>query len=439
MDPRPRTLLEPAFGAVLRPFQVFFRLEAASGILLLAAAAGALVWANSPLAASYASFFATPLSLRVGGLGFEVSLLQVVNEGLMSVFFFVVGLEVKREMAIGELSTPGKAALPAVAGLGGMIVPAAVFAAVNAGGEGARGWGVPMATDIAFAVGALSLLRRRVPYALVVFVTALAIFDDIGGIVVIAVFYGHGLQPGWLAAAAGLAAVAAAMGRIYVRSGLAYAAAGAGLWWALHQAGIHATLAGVVLGLAVPARPLRAAGEVLREICARATRLAEEKGSDEELRGAGLLDIEERIEQLGSPLARFEHLLHPWVAFGVMPLFALANSGVSLAGLGPPDLAGPVALGVGLGLVLGKTAGVFGAAMLAVRLGIATLPEGVSPAKLLGASILTGIGFTVALFIAALAYADAPPLLAQAKLGILVGSLVAGVGGSLVLRGTRPV
>jgi len=436
---RTRALIEPAFGAVARPFQAFFRLEAASGILLLAAAAVALAWANSPFAASYVSFFATPLSVGAGSLGFDFSLLDLVNEGLMTVFFFVVGLEIKRELAIGELSSPANVALPAFAALGGMVVPAAIFAALNAGGEGAAGWGVPMATDIAFAVGALSLLRRRVPHALVVFVTALAILDDIGGIVVIALFYGHGLSLGWLAAAAGFAAIAVALGRAHARSGLAYAAAGAALWWALHHAGIHATIAGVVLGLAVPARPRRAAGELLRELCVHATRLAEEKASDEELRAAELLGIEARIEQLGSPLARFEHALHPWVAFGVMPLFALANSGVSLSGLGPSDLVGPVALGVGLGLVVGKTLGVFGVSLLAVRLGVATLPAGVSPAKLLGASILTGIGFTVALFIAALAYPDAPPLLAQAKVGILVGSLVAGVGGSLVLRGTRPV
>jgi NhaA family Na+:H+ antiporter len=439
MDLRARALIEPAFGAVVRPFQAFFRLEAASGILLLAAAAAALGWANSPFAASYVSFFATPLSAGAGGLGLGFTLLDLVNEGLMTVFFFVVGLEVKRELAIGELSTPGKAALPAFAALGGMVVPAAVFAALNAGGEGADGWGVPIATDIAFAVGALTLLRRRVPHALLVFVTALAIFDDIGGIVVIALVYGHGPHLGWLAGAAGLAAAAVALGRAHVRSGLAYAAAGAALWYALHHGGIHATIAGVVLGLAVPARPRRAAGDLLRELCQHATRLAEEKGADEELRGAELLGIEERIEQLGSPLARFEHALHPWVAFGVMPLFALANSGVSLAGLAPSDLAGPVALGVGLGLVVGKTVGVFGLALLAVRLGIATLPVGVSYAKLLGASILAGIGFTVALFIAALAYYDAPQLLAQAKVGILVGSLAAGVGGSLVLRATRPV
>jgi NhaA family Na+:H+ antiporter len=337
-----QAFLKPALGAVVRPFQAFFRLEASSGILLLAAAVAALGWANSPFAESYRAFVTTPIALGIAGARVELSPLSIVNDGLMTIFFFVVGLEIKRELSIGELSSPAQAALPAIAALGGMVIPAAIFAAVNRGGPGARGWGVPMATDIAFAVGALTLLRRRVPHALVVFVTALAIFDDIGGILVIALFYGEGLDVGWLAAAAAIAAGAFALGRLRVRRGAAWAAVGAALWWALHHAGIHATISGVVLGLAVPVRPLRRAHDVLGELAAHTGRLAAER-EDDEIGRAELAAIE----------AHLERLLHPWVAFGIMPVFALVNSGVALRGLGADELAGPVAVGVAGGLLAG--------------------------------------------------------------------------------------
>jgi NhaA family Na+:H+ antiporter len=273
---RPPAVLPPAFGAVVRPIQAFFRLEAASGILLLAAAAAALAWANSPAAGTYEALLSTPVGVRVGTLATEFTLLALVNDGLMTVFFFLVGMEIKRELAVGELATPAKAALPAVAAIGGMIVPALVFAAFTRGTPEIRGWGVPMATDIAFAVGALTLLRRRVPHALVVFVTALAIFDDIGGILVIAIFYGHGLHLASLAAAGVAALAAIGLGRAGVRSALAYTVAGAALWWALHGAGIHATIAGVVLGLAIPARTARRPHDVLCDLAEHAGRLARE-------------------------------------------------------------------------------------------------------------------------------------------------------------------
>jgi len=302
----------------------------------------------------------------------------------------------------GELASPARAALPAVAALGGMVVPALVYLAFNAGGPGQPGWGIPMATDIAFCIGLLTLLGRRVPRGLVVFVTALAIFDDVGGILVIALFYGSGIAWGWLGAAAALTAGLAGMGRAGVRSGWGWAAAGALLWYALHQAGIHATIAGVVTALAVPART-----------------------ADPALDPA-----------LEPPLDRLLHRLHPWIAFGVMPLFALLNSGVEVRGMPPEALASAVSVGTGAALVAGKLVGIFTFTAVAVRLGLAPMPGGASLVKLLGAAAVAGIGFTVALFIAGLAFPGRPDLLAEAKVGILAGSLVAGLGGGLVLRMT---
>jgi NhaA family Na+:H+ antiporter len=322
--------------------------------------------------------------------------------------------------------------LPLVAALGGMVVPAGLFLAFNAGGPGQAGWGIPMATDIAFCIGVLTLLRSRVPHALVVFVTALAIFDDIGGILVIAVFYGHGLHLAWLLGAGAVAAAAIVMGRAYVRSGAAYAAAGAALWYALHHGGVHATIAGVVLGLVIPARPQRTPREVL-DALSRHTGVLLGRAADDELDGAAILRIEEELELLEPPLSRFVHTLHPWVAFGVMPVFALANSGVQLTALDASQLLGPVAVGTGVALFAGKLVGIFAFSMAAVKAGVARIPGDASVAKLLGVSVVAGIGFTVALFIAGLAFPDSPELLDQAKVGILGGSLAAGVVGAGIL------
>jgi NhaA family Na+:H+ antiporter len=317
----------------------------------------------------------------------------------MAIFFFLVGMEIKRELVEGELRTLPQALLPGVAALGGMVVPVAVYLAFNAEGAGRAGWGIAMATDIAFCIGILTLLRSRVSHALVVFVTALAIFDDIGGILVIAVFYGEGVDVGGLAAAAAVGAGLAGMSRARVRSALAWAAGGVVLWLALHGAGIHATIAGVALGLAIPAR----------------------------------------VEGAEAPLARFERVLHPWVAFGIMPLFAVANAGLDLRALDASRLGGGVALGTALALLAGKPAGILAFALVAVKLGLAPLPRETSVAKLLGASMVAGVGFTVALFIATLAFPEGSSMLDDAKAGILAGSLVAGLGGAAVLRLTAAV
>jgi Na+:H+ antiporter, NhaA family len=377
--------------------------------------------------------FEYPLRIGAGTTDSGFTVRELINDGLMAVFFFVVGMEIKRELVLGELDTPAKATLPAIAAIGGMVVPAAIFVAFNWDGPGQRGWGIPMATDIAFCVGLLALLGDRVPRGLVVFVTALAIFDDIGGILVIAFFYGHGLQVGWLLAAAVISMVLVAINRAYVTAAAVYGLAGLGLWVCLHHGGIHATIAGVVLGMMVPARPRRASREVIRDLAAHAARL-DATPPDAELDAAQLLMIEEEIEDLEPPVNRFIHALHPLVAFGVMPAFALANTGVSLRGLSLVDLTTPVALGTAAGLVVGKTIGIFGLSWVAVRLGLAAMPGEARPIQLLGVSVVAGIGFTVALFIATLAYVGAPELLAPAKLGIVIGSLTAGLLGFGLLR-----
>lgn len=425
----------PLFAAVVRPLQAFLRLEAASGIVLLSCAVAALVLANSGASEAYRAILGAPVELAAGPLRARFSVASLVNDGLMTVFFFVVGMEIKRELAVGELRTLPQAVLPGIAALGGMLLPAALFLAFNWSGPGRAGWGIPMATDIAFCVGVLTLLRSRVPHALVVFVTALAIFDDIGGILVIALFYGHGLDVVWLVVAAGVTGALVLMSRAYVRSGLAYAIAGAALWYAMHHAGIHATIAGIVVGLSVPARARARPRQVLAELAAHAGQLVR-KAADEELDSAAILEVEERLEELESPLSRLVHLLHPWVAFGVMPLFALANSGVDLRTLGPDQLTGRLAVGTAVALFFGKQLGIFAFTWLAVRAGAAPMPGGASAAKLLGVSTVAGIGFTVALFIAGLAYPGSPELLDEAKVGILAGSLVSGIAGAVMLRFT---
>jgi Na+:H+ antiporter, NhaA family len=423
------------FGTVLLPIQQFFRLQAAGGIVLMGSAAAALAWSNL-YPRSYAAVLGYPITLGAGGSAVHFTVTQVVTEALMSVFFFVVGMEIKRELVLGELRQLSRAALPAVAAVGGVVVPAGIYLAFTWGTPGRTGWGIPMATDIAFCIGLLTLLAGRVPRALIVFVTALAIFDDIGGIIVIALFYGHGLRASWLAAAGGLTLVLLVMNRSYVRSALAYAAVGAGLWYAFHAGGVHATIAGVVLGLMIPARAKRPARSVIRDLADHTATLAKAP-PDADIDRAQIATIADGLDELESPLERFIHALHPVVAFVVMPLFALTSAGVPVREFDVATITGPVALGAALGLAVGKPLGIFSFSMVAVRAGIAPMPGGVSATKLLGASIIAGIGFTVALFISALAFADAPALLEQAKVGVLLGSLLAGAVGFAVLRAAR--
>jgi NhaA family Na+:H+ antiporter len=431
-----RDLRPPLFvGAVIRPIQAFFKLEAAGGIVLLAAAAAALVLANSAAGDTFHHLIETPIAFEVGRARVAFSLHHLINDGLMTLFFAVVGMEIKRELVAGELRTVSRALLPLLAALGGMIVPAAIYLAFTAGTPGAAGWGIPMATDIAFCIGLLTLLKGKVSNALVVFLIALAIFDDIGGILVIAFFYGTGVEPLWLAGGAVVTAIMAIGGRRLVGNGWFYVILGGALWLTLHEGGIHATLAGVVIGMCVPVSTRRDLDTVLRQLADHASSLLNNP-CDRELRDSQLAEIDEVISDLHSPLQRFIHTLHPWVAFGVMPLFALANAGVGLD-LDAEKLTAPVTLGVMVGLLAGKPLGIFAFTWIALRTGLAPRPGGASNAKIFGVAVVAGIGFTVALFIASLAFAGAPDLLAEAKLGILIGSGLAGLLGTVILVLTR--
>jgi NhaA family Na+:H+ antiporter len=429
------------FKVAVAPLQAFFRLEASSGILLALCAVLAMGWANSPWAWAYTAVFEAPLALGLGGSTAHFTFREFINDGLMALFFFLVGMEIKRELALGELRTRSRAMLPAIAALGGMLVPAAIYAALNAGTPAARGWAIPMATDIAFAIGCLTLVKERVGHPLVVFLTALAIFDDLGGILVIAVFYGAGLHGGWLLGAGGIVGALFLCNRFYVRNGVVYLLLGGALWYALHHGGVHATIAGVVVGVLIPTLPLRQGRAVLEDLHGFVGDLLK-KPEDEAVRGEQLLYIEDRIEDLEPPLNRFVLLWQKWVAYGIVPLFALANSGIPLEGMRLGQVVEPLPLGIILGLFVGKQVGIFLFTWVAVKAKAAEMPGHAGARKLHGVAVVAGIGFTVALFVAGLAFADAPGLLNQAKLGILLGSFVSAVVGYSLLRfmpAPRPV
>ncbi len=424
-----------------RPFQEFAARETSGGILLLLCTVVALVWANSPWAHHYAALWHTPFSVGLGSFELKRELHFWVNDALMAVFFFVVGLEIKRELLAGELASPRQAALPILAALGGVVVPALLYSALNAGGGGAAGWGIPMATDIAFAIGVMALLGSRIPLGLKVFLTALAIVDDIAAVLVIAVFYTAEFS--WVAVGlAGLCLLlAVAANRLGVRHPLPYALIGAVLWVTVLQSGVHATIAGVLLAFTIPSRAVIDQMQFLRHgraLLDHFQRAAETEPfnilNDVEQQTA-IEALEDTCEKMQPPLHRLEHALHPWVTFVIMPLFALANAGVSLSGDLGRIVGQPITLGVILGLVLGKPIGVTLASWLAVKTGAAALPENVSWRQIHGAGWLAGIGFTMSLFMAGLAFSDDAQL-TSAKLGILIASLVAGSIGSVILLRT---
>ncbi|MBI4951545.1 MAG: Na+/H+ antiporter NhaA [Myxococcales bacterium] len=437
-EPKPEPASPPeAWGPLLRfarlagrPLERFLRIEAASGILLLVSAAVALVWANSPWRESYVALWHTPLAIRIGAFSFERTLEWFVNDGLMVIFFFVVGLEIRREVHHGELSGWRRAALPAAAAVGGMIAPAALYLAVAGAPATRSGWGVPMATDIAFAVGILTLLGKRVPPALRVLLLALAVIDDLGAIVVIALFYSSGIAPvGLLVAVGGLAGVFA-MQRLGVRTKLAYVVPAVVAWAGIYAAGIHPTIAGVIVGLVTPVRAwLGPEGFVAgtRKELEHLDRVDPSALSSHEL-AATLRVVDVARREAMSPAESLIETLHPWVAFGIMPVFALANAGVSVSG-GSLDPASWTVMGaVALGLVVGKPLGILLVSAVTLRLRIATLPVGMSSRHLIVLGVVAGVGFTMALFIAQLAFADAN-LLAAAKLGVLAASGAAAVLG----------
>jgi NhaA family Na+:H+ antiporter len=414
-----------------RPLERFLRVEAASGILLMVAAAVALAWSNSPWAGSYVHLWHTPLGIRVGAFTFERPLEWVVNDGLMAIFFFVVGLEIRREIHHGELSEWRRASLPAAAALGGILVPAALYLIIAGAPATRSGWGVPMATDIAFAVGILTLLGKRVPAALRVLLLAVAVIDDLGAIVVIAVFYSSGIGlSGLLIAAAGFGGVLA-MQRLGVRTKLAYVVPATVAWAGIYSAGIHPTIAGVIVGLMTPVRAwlgpdglVMGVREELDQLALRDPATLSSHQLAETLR---YVDVARR--EAMSPAESLIETLHPWVAYAIMPVFALANAGVSVSGGSLDATSRQVGTAVVVGLVVGKPVGVLIAGSLMLRLRLGTLPAGMTLRHLAVLGVVAGVGFTMALFIAPLALTDAL-LLSAAKLGVLVAS---GCAGTLAL------
>jgi Na+:H+ antiporter, NhaA family len=417
---------------VVRPLQEFLHWEAAGGALLLVATAAALVWANLD-PGSYERIWTSEASLRILGLSLTEDLRGAVNHGLMTLFFLVIGLEVKRELVVGELADRRAALLPVAAALGAMAVPALIFLALAGDGAAARGWGIPMATDTAFALGALALLaRRRLPAALTALLLGIAVVDDIVALTVVAVAYsGHLSVPWLLGAGAGLLGLVA-LNRLGVRHLGPYLAVGAVVWLATLESGVHATLAGVLIGLVTPVRPFQPASAV-GAAAARTAAVARGPGVDP----AAWRRLAWLSREAIAPLTRLEHALHPWTAALVLPLFALANAGIAI---GPEAIADAFAqtpaLAVAMGLAVGKPLGLALGALVAVRSGLARLPAGVRPAHLVGIGALAGIGFTVSIFVTELAYAD-DALAASAKVGILLGSAVAAIAGSLVLLRAR--
>ncbi|MGH2699522.1 MAG: Na+/H+ antiporter NhaA [Actinomycetota bacterium] len=418
---------------IARPLREFLDTEVAGGVVLLAAAVVALFWANSPFQDSYDSLLHTEISVSIGGYELAEDLQHWINDALMVLFFFVVGLEVKRELALGELSDPKKAAFPSIAALGGMVVPALIYAALNFGGEGGAGWGIPMATDIAFAVGVLALFGNRVHPSLKVFLLSLAVADDIGAIVIIALFYTSELNLVALLVAAGLLGLVALLRAVRVIWIPLYVLVGAAVWLATYESGVHATIAGVALGLMTPVRPSQDPNEEGND-AAEPDREHLEGGEGEGFSPHRVRAWRLRAQERVAVGEQLEHLLHPWTSFVVIPIFALANAGVSLSG---DDLSNavssPVTLGVLGGLVAGKLAGISLFAYAAQRIGFAEVPEGVSGAQIMGAAAIAGIGFTVSLFIAELAF-DEAGIIDQAKVGILAASILAAGLGALILR-----
>ncbi|MFN8233070.1 MAG: Na+/H+ antiporter NhaA [Actinomycetota bacterium] len=418
---------------VVRPLQEFLRTSSASAMLLLAAVVVALVWANSPWSASYVRLWSTVISIRVGDWALSGDLSHWIDDGLMTIFFLVVGLEIKRELTTGELRAWRAAAVPAVAAIGGMVVPALIFVALNAGSPAGRGWGIPMATDIAFALGALTLAAAYAPAALKPLLLTLAIVDDIGAIVVIALFYSGGIATIPLLLAVAIVLAIVGLQRIHVRAALPYLVLGVGLWYATLRSGVHPTIAGVILGLLTPARPFQRPAAVSAEArrVADATSDVPEPPDEDALMWMRLSWLS---KESVSPLARVEHILLPWSSFVILPVFALANAGVELSRSALANVVtSPLGLGILLGLVLGKPIGVLSGSFLAVRTRLGVLDPDVGWGDLTGMGATAGIGFTVALFIAELAFPGGRDL-DVAKVAILVASTLAAIVGYVLLR-----
>ncbi len=425
----------PFTRQVVLPAENFIHSETAGAAFLLVAAVIALLWANSPWNDSYFHLRDMVITIMLGPLRIAEDVTHWINDGLMTIFFFVVALEIKRELVHGELSSSKKAALPVAAALGGMVVPVVIFLAVNWGGEGAHGWGIPMATDIAFALGVLALLGSRIPFALRVFLLAYAIVDDIGAILVIAFFYSEQLSLVAIGWAAGILALILLLRISGIRLIPVYIILGIFFWCAVFESGVHATIAGVILGLLAPSRAWISAGETVEQLEKSLPDLRKAVENKQRERGEAILgEIDVLSRHSEAPLERIERLVHPWVSFVILPLFALANAGVSLSGEAvTAALTSRVAIGVAAGLFFGKFIGLTSFAWAAVRLGLADLPKDASWRHLCGTALLGGIGFTVAIFVAGLAYSE-DAMTDAAKIAILFSSLIAAVAGWSFLR-----
>ena len=435
---------EKVFDRVTTPFEEFIHEETTSGFILMICTIIAMFLANSFLRESYEHLLHTELAISIGGAELRHTLHHWINDGLMALFFFVVGLEIKREVIVGEISDPRAALMPIMAAIGGMVFPALLYSSINFAGDGANGWGVPMATDIAFAVGVLALLGSRVPKSVVTFLVALAIVDDLGAVIVIALFYTEQLFIGWLVLAGVLLLVLISFNRFGIRRPLPYFFVGFLIWFAMLQSGVHATLAGVLVALTIPVKPrydTRAFVDHMRDLLQDLKSIRDEYRDsqfciihDSKARGV-LQTLENGVHAVESPLQRLEHSMHMPVAFLVIPLFALANAGipVELSSLGN-TLGNSITLGVMAGLIVGKMLGITGVVWLAVKLGIGRLPEDMSVRHLVGIGLLGGIGFTMSIFIAELGFAGQTESLLMAKTGVLFASIITGSLGYLWLR-----
>ena len=430
---------ERAFKRVATPFEHFLHAQTTTGMILMFMTILALILANSPLTENYAHFFHTKVDLTVGSWELSHTIHHWINDGLMAIFFFIIGLEIKREILVGELSNLKVAILPILSAIGGMLFPALIYLSINYGTEGENGWGIPMATDIAFAISALVLLGKRVPTALVTFLVALAIVDDLGAVLVIALFYTEQIHFLPLALAGVSFLVLVSFNRFGIHAILPYFIVGLFLWFFMLESGVHATIAGVIAALAIPSKPKRTPDGFSSHIKALLAKYDEVSTGDvhelNEKQKAILRNIQDQIDDVGTPASRLERGLHLPVALIVIPLFALANAGITIdfSSLGEV-LFEPVSLGIIAGLIGGKVLGIFGIAWLAIKLKIAKLPKESSISQIFGVAFLGAIGFTMSIFVADLAFVNSEELIFQAKVGILLASLMAGVIGYIWLR-----
>ncbi|MGK0255495.1 MAG: NhaA family Na+:H+ antiporter [Arcobacteraceae bacterium] len=430
---------EKAFKKIATPFDDFLHAQTTTGIVLMLMTIVALILANSPLAEVYANFFHMKIDLNIGSWALSHSLHHWINDGLMAIFFFIIGLEIKREILSGELSNIKDAILPILAAIGGMVFPALIYFYINYGTAGVNGWGIPMATDIAFAISALVLLGKRVPAALVTFLVALAIVDDLGAVLVIAIFYTDTINMMALSLAGIMLLIMISFNRFGIRNVLPYLIVGLFMWFFMLESGVHATIAGVIAALTIPSKPRRTPVTLIEDT----QKLMDEYSTYpvatdhvmHEQQKVILFNIKDKIDAVGSLASKLEHDLHLPVALLVIPLFALANAGISIDFTSIGDtIVEPVSLGIIAGLILGKVIGIFGISWLAIKLKIAKLPENSTMSQIFGVSFLGGIGFTMSIFVADLAFINSPELIFQAKIGVLCASLAAGLFGYFWLK-----